>query len=291
MIICYARSGGTILNKCLGSLPGVFILSEVSPLNEYALVAGATCVDERITVHKQAHDWLKIELGSYDYVANVQVIKEHCAKTGIKLLIRDWTFACFEPIPINEYAPPERLLNLQKLSEISEVTAFAFVRDSIDVWISRGKPPIKQFFLCYEKYVDAILASDICIFKYEDFCREPKVVVRRICKYTGLVYSDDFLDKYHDYRWVIGDEQVSGGSRGKNERKIVPLPRKRIARNQIHELNASREMARANEKLGYATYYEAAPIESRISHFKYYIRRASNLLYEQALGLRFKRTL
>jgi len=34
VMICFARSGGTILNQCLGSLPNVVMLSEVHPLVE-----------------------------------------------------------------------------------------------------------------------------------------------------------------------------------------------------------------------------------------------------------------
>jgi len=32
VMICYARSGGTILNKCLASLTNTVMLSEINPL-------------------------------------------------------------------------------------------------------------------------------------------------------------------------------------------------------------------------------------------------------------------
>ena len=31
LLLCYARSGGTLLNQMIGSLPNVVMLSEVSP--------------------------------------------------------------------------------------------------------------------------------------------------------------------------------------------------------------------------------------------------------------------
>ena len=32
LMICYARSGGTLFNKCVGSMNDIIMLSEVNPL-------------------------------------------------------------------------------------------------------------------------------------------------------------------------------------------------------------------------------------------------------------------
>ena len=32
VMLCFARSGGTVLNRCLGCLPDIVIMSEVNPL-------------------------------------------------------------------------------------------------------------------------------------------------------------------------------------------------------------------------------------------------------------------
>ena len=35
---CFARSGGTLINRCLGCIPGNLVLSEVNPMGSIATV-------------------------------------------------------------------------------------------------------------------------------------------------------------------------------------------------------------------------------------------------------------
>src|SRR5436309_1024611 len=51
VMLCYARSGGTVLNKCLGVLPNVFVASEVHP--DVELVADVGHPLERLTIRWQ----------------------------------------------------------------------------------------------------------------------------------------------------------------------------------------------------------------------------------------------
>ena len=62
LMVCYARSGGTILNRCLGCLPGVVMLSEVTPLVDQSPAGG-----EPRTVKDQARQWYGIELQSHGF--------------------------------------------------------------------------------------------------------------------------------------------------------------------------------------------------------------------------------
>jgi len=254
VMVAFARSGGTVLNQCLGCLPNVLILSEVNPL------CGGWC--KRVpcsltTVRAQAKHWYQIELHSDGFAESVLELEKLCNQTGKHLIVRDWPFVNFVPHEYNSWTPPNRLLTLEALEGKCTLSPFAFVRDSIDVWISRGVP-VQDFFGPYLRYIRAI--QDMPIFKYEDFCRDPAAIIQQICALTGLEYSDDWQN-YASFQNVSGDVQATRGSRGIRQGKIGPLPRRRKPRRQIAEVNQCKEMIEANRLLGYPISYYGMPRE------------------------------
>ncbi len=58
VMIAFARSGGTVLNQCLGSLPDVVIMSEVNPLGGGWGERGANSLT---TIKDQAKHWYHLE--------------------------------------------------------------------------------------------------------------------------------------------------------------------------------------------------------------------------------------
>lgn len=247
-MLCFARSGGTVLNQCLGCLPNVLILSEVNPLGGGS---GKGNVSYQ-SVKEQAKNWYNIELKSDYFVDNILELETICADSGRSLIVRDWTFVNFTPFINNNWNPPNKLLTLEQLLGKSELISFAFVRDSIDVWISRGTPDVKLFFDQYLRYVNELINNNIKFFKYERFCLNPQTSVYEICKFTGLEYSESFIN-YSQFPQVNGDVQVS--SRGQRQGKIKPLYRKLIAKDKIIAVNNCLEMIEANNLLGYPTSY------------------------------------
>lgn len=256
-MICFARSGGTVLNQCIGSLPNVVILSEVNPLGG----GGGQGPVWFQTVKAQAKEWYQINLQSEDFVGGILELEQICENSGRSLIVRDWTLVNFFPCEENGWNPPNRLLTLEILEKRCEINPFVFVRDSIDVWISRGTPRARDFFRQYLCYVEAILEKKLPIFKYEDFCRKPSVVIRNICGYTGLVYSDSYKN-YASFLNVNGDVQIPRGSRGTKQGEIKPLPRKWLPKDKIIEVNQNADMVRANSLLEYPVSYYDAPREN-----------------------------
>ena len=179
VMMCFARSGGTLLNQCLGCLPQVVVLSEVHPLGG-GRGRGPVWFD---TVKDQAREWYQIDVKSDNFAEGVQELEQICELTARQLVVREWTFINFMPYENNGWNPPNRLLTLEALEKKCEVIPFAFVRDSIDVWISHGSPAADDFFEQYLRYVETLCAKKIPIFKYEDFCKNPAVILRDLCGY------------------------------------------------------------------------------------------------------------
>ncbi len=256
VMIAFARSGGTVLNQCLGSLPDVVIMSEVNPLGggwgekqEYS----------HTSVQEQAKYWYQIELHSKGFVDSVLELEQICTETNKHLILRDWTFSNFMPHSVNDFNPPNKLLTLEALAGKCHLIPFVFVRDSIDVWISRGMPPAEDFFKRYLRYSNAVV--NLPIYRYEDFCQQPSEMIRRICELTGLTYTEAWHN-YRDFRTVHGDIQSSQVSRGVRRRKIQSLPRKRVPRERVQEVNNCQGMIAANKLMDYPISFGGRPLES-----------------------------
>lgn len=245
-MLCYARSGGTLLNRCLGSLPGSVVLSEVSPFRR------GTSRTPPLTVREQAARWYGIEIGSDDFADGIVEVADHCAGQGRRLVVRGWPVADFVPMKQNGFDPPGRLEEYHLLADRMEVRPFVFTRDAIDAWISNGRH--RDFFRNYVRYAEAVRQSGFPLLKFEEFCREPESEMRRLCEMTGLSYDAQFLH-FHDFHHVLGDLQMRRPSRGVRQEAIRPLPRMHIPGRDIRWCEGNADMKEANALFSYSPSY------------------------------------
>jgi hypothetical protein len=253
LMICFARSGGSLLNQCLGSLDNVVMLSEVNPLGGGWGVLGP---DSYTTPFEQAKNWYGITLDSQEFLPSVIQLHSLCEEQGKYLIVRDWSFVNFVPYTDNEFNPPKKFLTYELLQFSSEVIPFAFTRDVIDIWISMGMPDPDPFFNHYLDYVKKIQKLEFKIFRYEDFCKNPEQILKQICQYLGIPFSLAYKN-FNNFHQLNGDVQLKGenASRGKQDREIKLLPRKVIPEEKVRVVNSSRAMKEANEIMGYPQYY------------------------------------
>jgi len=275
IMICFSRSGGTLLNQCLGCLPNVVIMSEVNPLGG-GWGRGPIQFDN---IKMQAENWYNIKLLSNEFSESALELEKICNNNNKHLVLRDWPFINFVPHDYNNLNPPNRLLILDSLRNKSELTPFAFLRDSIDIWISRELPPADEFFDCYLKYIKTIIKSKMPIFKYEAFCKEPGLVLNNICDYTGLHYSDSYKN-YATFINTNGDTQNLKGSRGLLQNKLKLLPRKSIPKAKIKEIDQCQKMIESNTLLGYPTTYHSVKLENLFSHKITFLKNHINNFFE-----------
>jgi len=284
VMICYARSGGTVLNQFLGSLPNTVMMSEVNPL------PCAWSVELRLgMVKSQAKQWYGIELQSDDFTENTLELYELLQQTGRQLVIRDWSFGNFFPREENNFTPPNRLLILEVLEDKCQIVPFCFVRDVIDVWLSYSAKArvvgrhidMESFFAHYLKYARAVHQKQIPVFKYEDFTRDPENVVRDICSCTGLKYSDSCRD-YASYDKIIGDAHFDPHSRGRRAGVVRPMPRRHISRTEAERIDACTEMREANEIFGYPVSYYGIERENVFSAGREALMRLMHICWEKS---------
>ena len=240
IFLCFSRSGGTVLNQCLGCLPNVVIMSEVNPLGGGW---GKEGENSPTTIQAQAKEWYGIELQHSSFAESAIELSEKCGH----LIIRDWSFANFVPNPTNQFNPPGRFLTVDALSNVP-THIFAFVRNAAEVYLSI-EGVLEPFAYYYRKYAEYLASMQFKIFKYEDFCENPELVLKQICDHCEIPYFP-VTDSYSKFITVNGDTQ-NDKSRGILQNKIARLPRK-AAPNHIEEaIKALNDLNIADELLGY----------------------------------------
>jgi hypothetical protein len=249
LIINYSRSGGTILSKCLGSLDDTVVISEVNP---------HLCA--KYSVREQAKRWYNIDLKHDNYLDSVLELYQICININKRLIIRDWTFIDFTPSSLNNFTPSGKLSNMALLKKEVDVQAVGFIRDAIDIWISRWMPP--NFFPYYKNYINALTTTNIPLFKYEDFCEDPELILKKICFETGLNFSESYKN-YIEFNNTTGDNTSPIVSRGGKNKVITSLKRKKIPRSIIKELNGNSDMIEINKIMKYPTNYFDREIDDK----------------------------
>lgn len=249
LMLCFARTGGTLLNQILGSLPNVVILSEVNPLGGGW---GREGIASLTTPRAQALGWYGIELKTSDFGQSLKELSRVCKSQFRRLIVRDWSFVNFMPYENNDYNPPLRLLTLLEIKKHCSVRPFALVRDAVDIWLSRNIEPADIFFYYYLKYVRAIKSLNCRIFKYEDLCEDPESFVKDLCQYLKIDFSERYKD-FAAFHTVNGDVQRPDDERLRFREmgEISRKPRKVLGGKTIQYLNSISSFAEANQLLGY----------------------------------------
>jgi hypothetical protein len=243
LLINYARSGGTLFSKIIASQKNVVLLSEVNP-NHNAVYSPA----------QQANLWycLNIDEG-LSYQDQVKEIYQKCMQQNKTLVIRDFTFIDFTPHQLNNFKPKKVFSNYEVIKQIAPVNAVAFVRNAIDVWISRDCPP--KFSEGYLEYINFLMKEKIPIFKYEEFTKNPEGFLIEFGK-TWAISDLSYSNKMLKYQKVTGDNQLKKPSRGSNQQTIKPLKRKQLAKQLISHLHNDVFLLEANNLIAYPTNYQ-----------------------------------
>lgn len=279
VMICYARSGGTLLNKCIGVMPNTLVLSEVSPVLDN--ISGAREITPHLFPSWMARNWFGVDIDDSNFSQEMRELIRHCYSNGKTLVVRDWSFLSFSKLDNYVNVPSRQLEILRALSDV-DLRPFAFVRNAIDVWISRGKPNPDVFAEDYLAYAQAVVKSGMPIVHYEDFCTDPHPVMKKICNIIGIEYDETFISKYNNYTYVFGDEQVVGGSRGKNAKNIVALSRKKLSQQDNALIHSNAAIHEANELFGYVS-GEEARFETIAETLTHDVRKIKNLISNQSL--------
>ncbi len=206
-----ARSGGTLISRCLASMQGVALLSEIHP-------AGAAVHYPLYDPLDQARRWYGLfdeaeaaKLGRTRperFAAVVGLIGERCRAQGLALVIRDWSHLDFIGVPYRRETGGV-LETVAVLAPHFALRRFATVRHPIPQWLSlkrlQGTTELtleRYLAGCHAFAKEAVATGFV---RYEDFTRAPGDALAEIARALDVAYDPGFIDRWSSYRHMTGD--------------------------------------------------------------------------------------
>jgi len=221
VLICYSRSGGTLMNRILGSLENVIVLSEVNPWGSFKPMLD------------QAQDWLSLingqekkELERTTFAEQVRELQKRADLKGKRIVIRDWSAANFMKGLVRKKTPSYKLETIQALNKSFPLQPLVLTRDPYTTWKSNFKNFQKYFdldkeafFYGYEKYLEA--SQSFPRIRLEDFTAFPQDYVRWICEYWDLPFSEKGVENFHAFDRCTGENTLAKKMDGRD--RIRPV--------------------------------------------------------------------
>ncbi|MHC4131137.1 MAG: O-linked N-acetylglucosamine transferase family protein [Planctomycetota bacterium] len=247
-----ARSGGTLVSKCIGCMDNTILLSEIHPKGH-----------KHFNPVKQAHKWhdllhpVDLDLLSrkknLKFSQAIKLIDRRSSEIGHKLVIRDWAHLDFIAVPFLEKAEYKMSL-IDELKPHYDFKQIALVRHPVDQWLSLSKLGVMKDHLHLDHYLKGYLefaqqAAEIGYIRYEDFTADPIWQTKILCEKLQLDFDQEFINKWYDYEKITGD--TGKQSRGSKLRQIKSLPRPPVPSELLEQFRANEDYWKAIKILNY----------------------------------------
>ena len=226
---CFARSGGTLINRCLGCVSGNLVLSEVNPMGSIA------------TVESQARDWLGLvpvqeyeKFSNMAYGAKVSLLADAAIASKKRLILRDWStlnfldgiyWGYFFPSGVLEQDFYLERYGLQRNSAVVSRRAAGVYESLRRSFEHLRELSVDDFGSAYLAYAQAV--SSFPVIHFEEFCDAPVPVFRRLCNTLHCNFSDEFVTAFSRFVNCTGDNNLVVTSRHGRAEEILPLEENR----------------------------------------------------------------
>ncbi len=247
-----ARTGGTVIGKCLASMDSIMFFSEIHPqiINEMSII-------------EQAYNWFDLlgpvdmkrlfNMKSVGFNDSLDMIFQKCKEQKKSLVIRDWSHIDFTKTTYKE-KPSFKLTTSNYIAQRFPVIRTAIVRHPIDQWLSLRELRIIQldpisprsFLYGYSRFAE--YCNQIGFIRYEDFIKNPNNTLKSLCQRLELVFDPCYNYRWYEYSKITGD--IHGAGRGGDE--IKPLPRRPIKSEQLLAFEKNPDYIYSLELLGYS---------------------------------------
>lgn len=246
IIVGYARSGVTVLNRCLAGDDRLICLSEIN--------TRVICPTQPNKPHEQVKGWYGLDIKNRSILDEVGEILNYSNNTGKSIILRDWSFGSFVEFRHNNFKPTGTLSTIDDIIEKfpDKFEVVAMVRNPVDIWLSMRYSE-KTFYDKELKYllrfVEDILERQIPIIKYEDFCSSPKKILDDIYEIIDIEAPKEIFLSMN----VIGDINYPSSSRGATLYDVMPMARREISNEDSIFLNEHTYVKKISTLLGYTT--------------------------------------
>ena len=244
-----ARTGGTLICKCLACMEQVIMLSEIHPLG--------TSMFNPVT---QAQEWFQLfseqEVQNHfseptPFASVIGLINNKVEQRGKKLVLRDWTHLDYTAVPFLQQ-PSYRLLLNEALVQNFNVLRITTTRHPIDQCLSlnrlllvHNKISLEQYLIGYLRFAEA--AKEIGFIRYEDFTKQPDNILSQMTDTLQLKYDSAYKNNWMHYRKITGDAENQWS-------EIKSRTKPQLEQNLLDSFAANNDYLSALGILGYEHY-------------------------------------
>ncbi|MGV6815052.1 MAG: hypothetical protein ACWA5W_08605 [Phycisphaerales bacterium] len=246
-----ARSGGTLIGKCIGCMDSVTLISEIHPAN-------LTVTNPMMQAQKwfgliTTKDIVRWKIRPPTPVQFVMLCETRAQAKHQTLVLRDWSHLDYIGVP---YAKPGFGFALgDTLSDVYDIKVATTTRHPIDQFLSLQGLSSVAPVLNFEAYLlgcrhFAQFAHTHGFHRYEDFTKDPDTVLKAICSDLDLPFDEYYRNNWQHYTTITGDTKPGLG-RGSVKKTIEHFDRKPINDALLGAFRANDDYQRACELLGY----------------------------------------
>ena len=258
-----ARSGGTLVCRCIGCMNNTMLLSEIHPKgHQYFNPIKQACQWYNL-LHPVDVDLLNRKK-NIRFAQAIKMLYARSSEIGQNLVIRDWAHLDFVAVPFLQ-KPDYKMGLLNELKPHFDFKQIALVRHPVDQWLSLRKLAVMKDHLDIDHYLKGYLefarqAAEIGYIRYEDFTADPHWQMKIVCEKLQLDYDEDFINKWFDYNKITGD--TGKQSRGSKLRQIKPMPRQPVSPQVLEKFKANENYWQALKILNYQDVEETRKAQS-----------------------------
>jgi len=206
-------SGGSVISKCIASMPNTIVISEVHPdqlrndFNPYdpiQLLLAQTNLGENSELRRQI--FLKRIIDSEQILRN----------NNINTVLRDHTHSDYL-IETNTDEIVIKTSLIDVICEHFELRSVVSLRNPLHSYASLVHNNWNTSIRSFDDYCNRVLlmlqayqAKDALIIKYEDFCKQPDLTLRKTCEKLKITFSDEYSDKFHKIHMTGDSGRASG---------------------------------------------------------------------------------
>ena len=242
----FACSGGTLISKCISSMPNTYLLSEVHPTTHLNLGNNTEFrPTDVISLCRYGRLPNIDELSRNILESSVKRVSEFLSEIGSRLVIREHTHSDY-CVGDQETGYSEVVKSLSHSFTIKSVVT---VRDPIDSYLSLKNNDwahfspnnFEEYCRRYVTFLDNYDNSQV--FKYEAFVENPIEQMKLICEYMELDFVDSFLDFF--------DTAVVTGDSGRKSSNISKRARREVSNEMQEEINKSQSYRTIADRFHY----------------------------------------
>lgn len=282
ILLCFARSGGTLVNRLLGASPHVVVLSEVAP---------------RASVRdplEQAVEWLDLVGASevdavqrQPWAERIALVAARAEARGDHLVVREFVTPSFLPGAFADVVPSGRLDGWEALTAVGvDARPAVVVRRAAGAYASivssfphLADLTVDRFAVAYHGYATAV--AGLPFVRYEDLVAAPAAALASLCDALECPFDAEAIERFASFDRCTGDLALANPSRGSTLDRIEVLDDR--ADDPAFGPASAHPLCRlADDAFGYAPIGDTAPAVSAIGAYAAELAAARRLLADRA---------